>query len=259
MSIPQGLFDLSGRRAFVSGGATGIGFELARGFIAAGAQVAICGRNEARVKDAAEDIGALGLKCDVSSTRSVSDALSTHRDAFGGCEIVVNCAGTNIRANRPEEMSLEDWRYVLDTNLTGAFNVSTAAYEMLSINGGKIINISSVMGMFGAKALAAYSASKGGLELLTKSLAVAWADVGIQVNAIRPGWIATDMTRKSRSDPVRSGAIAARTPAGRYGQPEELVGTGVYLSSRASDFVTGAVINVDGGYMAQGAGGEIGV
>jgi 2-deoxy-D-gluconate 3-dehydrogenase len=174
-------------------------------------------------------------------------------DRFGGVDILVNNAGTNIRKS-PELYSIDEWRTVLETNLTAAFLCCQAVHpELKRRGGGKIINIGSMMSIFGASHVAAYGASKGGLVQLTKSLAVAWAPDRIQVNAILPGWIDTDLTRRARAEiPGLEERVLQRTPAGRWGMPDDLGGTAVFLAGRGSDFVTGAAIAVDGGYSALG-------
>jgi 2-deoxy-D-gluconate 3-dehydrogenase len=161
----------------------------------------------------------------------------------------VNNAGTNIR-KAPQDYSLEEWRRVLDTNLTSAFVAAQAAYpHMKRAGGGKIVNIGSMMSLFGASFAAPYGASKGGIVQLTRSLAAAWAKDNVQVNAVLPGWIDTDLTRRARKEVEGlHERVLARTPAGRWGAPEDLAGIAVFLCSRASDFITGAAIPVDGGY-----------
>jgi 2-deoxy-D-gluconate 3-dehydrogenase len=173
-------------------------------------------------------------------------------DRFARVDILVNNAGMNIR-KRPELYSLEEWHTVLDTNLTSAFICCQAAYPELKRRGGKIINIASIASIFGAAHQAPYGASKGGLLQLTKSLAVAWAQDNIQVNAILPGWIDTDLTRRARADIAGlEERVLQRTPAGRWGVPDDIAGAGVFLAGPGSDFVTGVALPVDGGFAAQG-------
>ena len=168
---------------------------------------------------------------------------------FGRVDILVNNAGTNVR-KLPQDATLADWREVLDTNLTSAFLCSQAVYpEMVKAGGGKVISIGSMLSIFGGPLMVAYGSSKGGIVQLTKSLAVAWAKDNIQANAILPGWINTDLTQGARQQmPGLQERIVARTPAGRWGEPEEFAGIAVFLASAASDFVTGTAIPVDGGY-----------
>src|SRR6185437_10394575 len=173
-------------------------------------------------------------------------------ERFGRLDILVNNAGINIR-KQPEEYSLGEWTAVLTTNLTSAFLLAQAAFpEMKKAGGGKIINIGSMMSIFGASFTSAYAASKGGIVQMTKALATAWAKDNIQVNAVLPGWIDTALTRRAREQvPGLHERVLARTPAGRWGAPEDLGGIAVFLASRASDFVTGTAIPVDGGYSVQ--------
>jgi 2-deoxy-D-gluconate 3-dehydrogenase len=174
-------------------------------------------------------------------------------ERLGRLDILVNNAGTNVR-KQPQDYSLEEWKLVLDTNLTSAFVASQAAYPHLKrAGGGKIVNIGSMMSLFGASFAAPYGASKGGIVQLTRALACAWARDNIQVNAVLPGWIDTALTRQARKDvPGLHERVLARTPAGRWGEPADLAGVAVFLSSAASDFVTGVAIPIDGGYSSQG-------
>jgi 2-dehydro-3-deoxy-D-gluconate 5-dehydrogenase len=258
-------FDLTGRVAFITGGNGGIGKGIAEGMAKAGAAVAIAGRSRDKLDAAARELGAHGtrvaaIECDVMDLASVQAAIARTVAELGGLHIVVNNAGINAIAHSPEAITPEDWNRVLLTNLTSAFNVCTTALpHFQKAGGGQVINISSMMAVFGGRKLAAYAASKTGLEGYTRSLAVAWAQHNFQANAIRPGWIATDMTRRSRSTPHMYEGIIDRTPARRYGTPADLAGPAVFLASGASDFVTGAMINVDGGYAVQGTSDSIGL
>ncbi len=251
-------FDLGGRVAIVTGGNGGIGLGIARGLVEAGASVLICGRNRAKNQEALASLEALGghhaqVVLDLRAEAAGGTLVEAARKLFGRVDILVNNAGTNVR-KAPERYTLEEWRTVLDTNLTSAFLCCQAAYpELKRQGGGKVINIGSMMSIFGARQLAPYGASKGGLVQLTRSLAVAWAPDNIQVNAILPGWIDTALTRQARVDiPGLQERVVQRTPAGRWGVPEDVAGTAVFLAGPASDFVTGAAIAVDGGYSAQG-------
>ncbi|HEX6415462.1 MAG TPA: SDR family oxidoreductase, partial [Burkholderiales bacterium] len=172
---------------------------------------------------------------------------------LGHLHILINNAGMNVR-KRPEEYSLDEWKLVLDTNLTSAFVASQAAYpHMKRAGGGKIVNIGSMMSIFGASFVAPYGASKGGIVQLTRALACAWARDNIQVNAVLPGWIDTALTQRARKDiPGLNDNVLRRTPAGRWGAPRDLAGIAVFLSSPASDFITATAIPVDGGYSSQG-------
>lgn len=247
-------FDLSGKVAMVTGGNGGIGKAMALGFAKAGADVVVAARDEAKTQGAIEEIRAAGaeatgVQCDVLDRNSVHAAVSAAADRFGGIDILVNNSGTSYRA-QPEDVPEEEWDRVIDTNLKGPFLVSRAVYPcMKRRGGGKIINIGSMMSIFASEYASPYASSKGGVVQLTKSCAIAWAKDNIQVNAILPGWFHTDMTAAFlRMYPEREQLIADRTPAGRWGQPEEIAGTAVFLASPASDFVTGASIPVDGGY-----------
>jgi len=249
------LFDLTGRVAFVTGGNGGIGKGIAMGFARAGAQVVIAARNEEKTRGAvaeleAEGAEALGLTFDVADRESVSRAIAAAVERFGALDILVNDAGTNIRSEGPEDLPPEAWNTVIATNLTGVYNCSTLIYPQFQRRGrGKIINIGSMLSIFGTGYATAYAASKGGVVQYTKGCAVGWAKDNIQVNAILPGWITTEMTTAFlQMFPERFDAVVNRTPAGRWGMPHDLAGTAVFLASEASDFVTGTVIPVDGGY-----------
>ena len=249
----MGAFDLSGKVAAVTGGNGGIGLAMAEGLAKAGASIMIIGRNSEKNNVAEGKLTALGVKAsafaaDVTSEEDCAAAMAAAKDRFGRLDILINNAGTNIR-NVPHKLSLQDWRTVIDTNLSSAFICSNAAYPLLSAEGGKIINSGSMLSIFGSSYGAAYAASKGGIVQLTKSQAVAWAPDNIQVNAILPGWINTDLTRQARIDvDGLHDRIQGRTPADRWGDPEDLAGVAVFLSASASDFVTGTAIPVDGGF-----------
>ena len=248
------LFDLEGKTALVTGGNGGIGFGMARGLAAAGAKVAIAGRDSRKNASASKDIpGAIALTADISDEAACRSMVDQAAEKLGRLDILVNNAGINIRKS-PQDYALEEWKRVLDVNLTSAFVASQAAYPHLKrAGGGKIVNIGSMMSIFGASFVAPYAASKGGIVQLTRALATAWARDRIQVNAVLPGWIDTDLTRSARKE-VQGlhERVLARTPAGRWGEPGDLAGIAVFLSSKASDFVTGTAIPVDGGYSVQG-------
>jgi 2-deoxy-D-gluconate 3-dehydrogenase len=252
------LFDLSGRVAIVTGGNGGIGLGMARGLAAAGAAVVVAAR--ARDKNAAavaelEGLGAkaLAVEVDVTSEASCRALVQTTLERLGRLDVLINNAGTNIR-KQPEDYALEEWRMILETNLTSAFMCCQAAYPAMRQAGrGKIINIGSMMSIFGASFTAPYAASKGGIVQLTRALACAWAKDHIQVNAVLPGWIDTALTRRARRDiGGLEERVVARTPAARWGTPDDFAGIAVWLASPASDFVTGTAIPVDGGYSVQG-------
>jgi 2-dehydro-3-deoxy-D-gluconate 5-dehydrogenase len=247
------LFDLSGKTALVTGGNGGIGLGMAQGLAAAGAKVAIAGRDKAKNAAAAKSLSAIAVEADLRDEKACRAMVEEAVERLGRLDILVNNAGTNIR-KRPEEYTLEEWKLVMDTNLTSAFVASHSAYPHLQRSGGgKIVNIGSMMSIFGAAFVAPYGASKGGIVQLTRALACAWAKDNIQVNAVLPGWIDTALTQRARKDIAGLHEnVLRRTPAGRWGVPEDLSGIAVFLCSKASDFVTGTAIPVDGGYSVQG-------
>src|SRR5438094_1139983 len=251
-------FDLSGRIAVVTGGNGGIGLGMARGLAAAGATVVLAARNAEKSEAAVASLTASGgksafIRFDVADEGSCRAMIEETVGRFGRLDILVNNAGTSIR-KPPESYTAAEWHAVLDTNLTGALFCSQAAYPaMKQADAGKIINIGSMYSIFGTSYGAAYAASKGALVQLTKSLAVAWAKDNIQVNAVLPGWIDTELTQDARRQVQGlNDSVLRRTPAGRWGVPEDLAGIAVFLAAPASDFVTGAAIPVDGGYSSMG-------
>jgi 2-dehydro-3-deoxy-D-gluconate 5-dehydrogenase len=252
------LFDLSGRVAVVTGGNGGIGLGMALGMAEAGATIVVAGRDAAKNQAAVKQIQGAGAKAsaipvDVLKEESCRALVADTVKAHGRLDILVNNAGMSIR-KQPEQYTLAEWHTVMDSNLTSAFLCSHAAYpEMKKGGAGKIINIGSMMSIFGAPFATAYAASKGGMVQMTKSMATAWAKDNIQVNAILPGWIDTALTRRAREQ--ISGlheSVLKRTPAARWGAPDDFAGIAVFLAAAASDFVTGAAITVDGGYSVQG-------
>lgn len=252
------MFDLTARVAIVTGGASGNGLGMARGLAAHGATIVIADVNDERSVIAVRELEGLGgqasaLHVDVSDDDAVRWMIAETVKRHERLDILVNNVGMNVRAT-PDELSVDNWRKVMDTNLTSAFLASHQAYpEMKRVGGGKIVNVASIMAVFANQFAPAYAASKGGIVQLTKSCAIAWAKDDIQVNAVLPGFIDTDMTRDSRrAIPGLEERVAARTPAGRWGLPDDLAGTAVFLCSSASDFVTGATIVVDGGYLING-------
>jgi len=251
-------FDLKGKAALVTGGNGGIGLGMAKGLARAGAAIAIAGRDEKKNAAAARELKSLGVQAfslfvDVLEESSCKNMVSQAAEKLGRLDILVNNAGMNIR-KPPQALTLGDWQQVMDTNLTSAFVISQAVYPHLKRAGaGKIINTGSMMSIFGAAYLAPYAASKAGIVQLTKALACAWAKDNIQVNAVLPGWIDTAMTQKARVELTGlNERVLARTPAARWGTPDDLAGIAVFLSSSGSDFITGAAIPVDGGYASQG-------
>jgi 2-deoxy-D-gluconate 3-dehydrogenase len=252
------LFDLTGRVAIVTGGNGGIGLGMAEGIAAAGATVVLAGRNAEKGAAAAKQITQAGGKAefaevDVISEMSCRALIDGAAGRHGRLDILVNNAGTNIR-KPPDVVSVEEWKTVLDTNLTSAFVCSHAAYpHMKKAGGGKIINIGSMMSIFGAGFAPAYAASKGGIVQFGRACASAWAKDNIQVNAVLPGWIDTELTKNARREvDGLHDRVLARTPAARWGIPKDFAGIAVFLASAASDFVTGTAIPVDGGFSVQG-------
>jgi gluconate 5-dehydrogenase len=249
------LFDLSGRRAIVTGSSQGIGLVLARGLAEAGATVVLNGRDEAKLARSvaalkAEGLSVHGLAFDVTDGAAIDRSIAAAERSVGPIDILVNNAGIQRRGPL-ETMDETAWREVLDTNLTGAFLVARRIVRgMIERRRGKIINICSLMSEVARPTTGNYAAAKGGLKMLTRAMAVEWARHNIQANAIGPGYILTEMTQKLAADPQFDSWIRGRTPAGRWGEPAELIGAAVFLASRASDFVNGQVIYVDGGVLA---------
>jgi 2-deoxy-D-gluconate 3-dehydrogenase len=251
------LFDLGGRVAIVTGGNSGIGYGIAQSLARAGATAVIAGRRAVKNRDAVKSIEADGgravaIEADVHDSTSCGTLVAQTVDRLGRLDILVNNAGIAIR-KQPQDYTATDWHKVIDINLTGAFFCAQAAYpHLLRAGGGKIINIGSMMSLFGASFAVAYAASKGGIVQMTKALACAWAKDNIQANAILPGWIDTDFTQSARQQITGlNERVLARTPAGRWGTPGDFAGVAVFLASSASAFINGAVIAVDGGYSSQ--------
>ncbi|MFT5448553.1 MAG: 2-deoxy-D-gluconate 3-dehydrogenase [Gammaproteobacteria bacterium] len=248
------MFDLSGKVAVVTGGNGGIGLGMAMGLARAGATLAVVGRNAAKSAQAVADLQALGgtaiaVEADVTDEAQVTAMADRIADELGRLDILINNAGTNIR-KRPEVLELSEWNTVLNTNITSAFMCSKACYPYMKRGGsGKVLNNGSMLSIFGAPWGPAYAASKGAMVQLTKSLATAWAEDNIQVNCFLPGWIDTELTIGAREqiDGLHD-KVLARTPAGRWGKPQDFEGIAVFLASRASDFVTGTAIPVDGAF-----------
>ena len=247
-------FDLTGRTAIITGGNGGIGLGIATGLARAGANIVIAARNNSKTREAVEHIEhlgvrAVGLNVDVEDNESISEMMETAIEKTGPITILVNNAGIGIR-KLPQDYSLTEWNRVININLTGSFLCAKNIYSHMHSNGGgKIINIGSMTSVFGLDWAVAYASSKGGVVQLTKTLAVAWAKDNIQVNTILPGWIHTDLTNGIKTNfSQRYDHILSRIPEGRWGEPEDIAGTAVFLASNASDYVTGVSIPVDGGY-----------
>jgi len=251
-------FDLKGKAALVTGGNGGIGLGMAKGLAQAGASIAVAGRDDKKNASAIAALKSLGVtaiavKVDLQDENSTRAMVEEAAQKLGRLDILVNNAGISIR-KAPQDYTLAEWHEVMDTNLTSAFVASQAAYPHLKRGGrGKVVNIGSMMSIFGGGYLAPYGASKGAIVQLTRSLATAWAKDNIQVNAVLPGWIDTALTRRAREElEGLDERVLSRTPAGRWGEPADLAGVAVFLCSAASDFVTGTAIPVDGGYSSQG-------
>ena len=249
------LFDLTGRRALVTGSSRGIGLALARGLGLAGAALVLNGRNPETLQKTAGLLNADGLqaewKCfDITNEDEVNEAIAAIESEIGQIDILINNAGIQRRFTLLE-MEKTAWDEVIGTNLTGAFLVSRAvAKVMIGRKTGKIINICSLMSEVARPTVGNYTAAKGGLKMLTRAMTVEWATHNIQINGIGPGYFETEMTRPLRENKEFDTWLRSRTPAGRWGKPEELVGTAIFLASRASDFLNGQIIYVDGGLLA---------
>lgn len=247
------LFRLDGRVALVTGAASGLGAAIATALSQAGAQVAVHGNRRPAI-DIAKAIGATAaaFQADLADTGGAEKLFAEVKQRFGRIDILVNNAGT-IHRDAAEDFKLEDWQRVLQVNLTSVFQLSQLVGRGLLAHdsGGKIINIASLLSFQGGIRVPAYSASKGGVAQLTKALANEWAAHNIQVNAIAPGYFATTNTEALQADPIRNRQILERIPAGRWGKPEDLTGAAVYLASAASNYVTGTILTVDGGWMSR--------
>jgi NAD(P)-dependent dehydrogenase (short-subunit alcohol dehydrogenase family) len=251
------LFSLEGRVAVVTGGTSGIGRAMALGLADAGADVVATGRREQQVNEAATEIEARGRKSlripsDVGDRASLEKLLAATLEAFGKVDILVNCAGI-IKRTPTLDLSEEEWNNILNTNLTGTLRASQIfGRHMIERGYGRIVNIASLNSFVALTEVAAYAASKAGVAQLTRSLAVEWSKKGVTVNAIAPGVFRTDINAKLLDSTARGQELLMRTPMGRFGKTEELVGAAIYLASDASSFVTGEVLVVDGGFLASG-------
>ncbi|RCW60881.1 glucose 1-dehydrogenase [Halanaerobium sp. ST460_2HS_T2] len=250
------LFDLTGKKALVTGGSRGLGLGIAEGLLEAGAEVIITGVSN-RVLDTASELKkqgyqVTGISFDLSNRDQIEKSFKKVMKIFDDqIDILVNNAGIQ-RRHRAEKFPLKDWDDVLEVNLNAVFILSQlAATEMLKNGGGKIINIASLLSFFGGYTVPAYAASKGGVAQLTKALANEWTAKGINVNAIAPGYMDTEMNTALVNDEERNKLIMSRIPAGRWGKAEDMKGAAIFLASAASDYLSGAVIPVDGGYLGR--------
>ncbi|NOY57362.1 MAG: SDR family oxidoreductase [Calditrichaeota bacterium] len=248
------LFDLTGKVALITGSGRGIGFVLAKGLGQAGAKIVLNDIDEDRLKQAVallkrEGVDAYGRIFDVRKEKMIQEQVRLVENEIGTIDILVNNAGIQIRAPL-EQFKEESWRQILDINLTGAFLTSkTVVQGMIKRKSGKIINICSIQSELARPTIAPYAASKGGLKMLTRGMATDWGKYNIQVNGIAPGYFKTEMTKKLYEDEKFNAWLCSRTPANRWGEPEELIGAAIFLASRASDYVNGHIIYVDGGLL----------
>jgi len=228
----------------ITGGARGIGFGIARAMLDAGYDVTVTGLSAEEVAAVPHDKCLSAVRLDVTRPESIADVMAP----FDKLAALINCAGTIFRNGAEYEIST--FQRVIDVNLTGTMRMCVAAHPKLARAGGAIVNTASMLSFFGGPLVPAYTASKGGVMQLTKSLAIAWAPDGIRVNAIAPGWIATEMTQGLVADDMRFASIVARTPLKRWGEPADIGGAVVFLCSEAARFITGAILPIDGGYAA---------
>jgi gluconate 5-dehydrogenase len=249
------LFNLKDKTALITGSGSGIGLALAEGLAGAGAKIILNGRNREKLEAAAKRLEEKGVRVfrlafDVTDSQAVKTAIQEFENDQGSIDILINNAGINIRGPF-EEFEEADWEKVLDTHINGAMIVSQAVGNfMLKRKAGKIINICSVQSELGRPSIVPYTVSKGGIKMLTKALATEWGGQNIQVNGIGPGYFATELTKPLKDDPEFDKWLCNRTPAGRWGDVRELIGAAVFLSSEASNYVNGHILNVDGGLLA---------
>lgn len=249
------LFDLTGRKAIVTGAAQGLAYSMAEGLMESGAEVAVIDISDRTVEVAREFCGrgfrCHGIQADLSRIDELEDVFSRAVDALGGLDIIVNGAGVQ-RRYRSEEFPTAEWDFVINVNLNSVWKLcQLAGRHFLENDGGKIINIASMLSFLGGYTVAAYAASKGGVAQLTKALSNEWTGKGINVNAIAPGYMATEMNTALLNDEGRNTEILGRIPAHRWGTPDDMKGLCIFLASDASDYIAGAVIPCDGGYLCK--------
>ena len=249
-------FSLKGKSGIVTGGGSGIGRAIAKGLIQAGAEIVIAGRSKEKLEKTANEIRSFGgpvvaIQADISKIGDIKELVDRTVKEFGKIDFLFNNAGI-IRRSPSEEFTEKDWDETMDTNLKGPFFLAQAVARVMisQKRKGKIINTSSLRAIQGGKQVPAYTASKGGLAQLTKSMANDWAKYNILVNALGPGWVKTELTEALQQDRERYAEITSRIPLGRWAEPEDLVGTAIFLASDASDYVTGQTIFVDGGWLS---------
>lgn len=249
------LFDVSGKIALITGSAGGIGSALALGLCENNATVVLNGRNNEKLEEQRAELSAKGFRVfafpfDISNSKEVAEAVENIQQQVGNIDILVNNAGITVR-NKLEEFSDADWDRIISINLTGAYKVAKAVVkQMIERQAGKIINIGSVQSELGRPSITPYAASKGGLKMLTKGMAVEWAKHNIQVNGIGPGYFKSQMTKPLYEDPKFDAWLRSRTPSGRWGNLDELVGALLLLASPASNYINGQMIYVDGGLLS---------
>jgi len=253
--MTKNLFDLTGKIALITGATQGIGFSIAKGLSEHGATIAISARNPIKLEEALGKFERLGIEVygylfDVTDSEEIDIAIKAMEYELGKIDILVNNAGIMHRS--PLETHTEDkWDEVIDTNLNSVYKVSKhVVHGMIERQSGKIINICSLMSEVARNSVAAYSAAKGGVKMLTKAMATEWAKYNIQVNGIGPGYFETELTIALQKDEKFNSWLIERTPAGRWGKPDELIGAAVFLASDASNFVNGQIVYVDGGILA---------
>lgn len=253
--MSEELFSVAGQNVIVTGGSRGIGRAIAEGFAARGANVLICSRTQESVETALKEMQEAGLKadglaCDVSDEQQILTTVQSAISRRGHIDTLINVAGVN-RRKRAETVTSEDYDFILDTNLRGAFLMSReVGKHMIERKSGAQINIESLNTWMPLKGVLPYAMSKFGMQGMTRGLALEWGRHGVRVNSLAPGFILTDLTRKLWSDPEMQAWNQANAPLGRLGQPEDMVGTAIFLASKASAFMTGQTLYVDGGFSA---------